>query len=161
MTNEDLFIPCVAHHGADLDNDHIVGEDPPPHEISSSLAVVPPFETLEPWEPIKCIENSTNLNLGLVPHLSREESFPKAPWHTPEKARPHLVAHSWSLPHYTPQSSPTSLFDEIAHGSPPPNVLSYVDFQIINHKKWKKCDRSSLVEDSKLSAFGRQPTLYS
>ena len=44
MTDEDLFNSCVAHHGVDPNDDHRVYEDPPPHEISSSLAYEPPFE---------------------------------------------------------------------------------------------------------------------
>ena len=135
MTDEDLFIPCVAHHGVDLDNDHVVCEDPPPHEISSSLTVVPPGDILEPWEPIKCTEDSTDLNLGMVPHVSREEYITDTPWHSEENKEHYFLAHSWSLPHYTPQISSMSLFDETVYRSPPPTISSYVDCQIINYKK--------------------------
>ena len=63
------------------------------------LALKPPFENLELLEPIKCTKiNSTNLNLGLVPHLSREEHFTEPPWHIKKRERQTIkllsVAHS-------------------------------------------------------------------
>ena len=120
MTEEDLFTSCVSHHGVDPNDDHMIYDNLPPHEISPGLVLEPPFETLEPWEPTKYPDTySTHVNLGLVPHLSREVHFTEPSWHTQEKERPHFIAHFCSLPHCTPQISPMSLFDEIVHGGPP------------------------------------------
>jgi hypothetical protein len=139
MTEEDLFTSCVSHHGVDPNDDLMIFDDLPPHEISHGLVLEPPCETLEPWEPIECPEtHSTNLNLDWVPHLSREVHVTEPPWHTEEKERPHFVAHSWYLPHYTTQNPPKSPFYKTVHRSPPPKVSSYVDFQIINYKKRRK-----------------------
>ena len=48
----------------------------PPCPQPWEFAPKPPCENLELWEPTKGPQiNSTDLNLGLVPHLSREENF--------------------------------------------------------------------------------------
>ena len=93
----------------------------------------------------------------VVPHLFDTYTLSGLLWHTEEKVRTLIDELPWS--HYTPTLPLESLFEDIAQKSPPPTVSSYVDFLIMNYKKRKKWNRTSLAEDSKLSASGRQPIL--
>jgi hypothetical protein len=73
-----------------------------------------------------------------LPCLFDKSTVSEILWHTEEKERHIFFEKSWSLSHFTPGLLSESLFEKTAHGSPPHNVSSYVDFQIINYKKRKK-----------------------
>ena len=140
--------------------------NPPPHESSPSLAleplptIIPPchvllefkplVNNLEPWEPNECTEiNSTNLNLCLVPHLSREEHFTEPPWHIEERERKTFGLQSVADPISSNTTGPT--YDDVIISippsgwiydatfvNPPSGWINFMDYHLLNFKKWKK-----------------------
>jgi hypothetical protein len=181
--DEDPLNFCMAHFGLDFDVEESINDvnilldsvpyfspvlwkpesNPPP----SSESLIQP--TVKPWSSSKdhsCLIVAEPLKFEPPKHLKYKEDIHEHPWNKIlwyNKKRIKRLFGDMTWAHHTSKILCKPQFEKLAYGTSPPNIIFYVEFQLLNYKRRRKWELFTPVwlKTLNLALMGGNPVVWS